>query len=103
LGCRRVTFLGGEPLLRADLADLIAAARERGLRTVVTSNGLLVPRRIETLRSVDTLVLSLDAPGPANDAVRGEGVFDAVEAALDCARRLGIPVKLNAVLSAVTA
>jgi len=103
LGCRRLTILGGEPLLRADLGELIAHARGNGMRCVVTSNGLLVPRRIDALRDVDTLVLSLDAPGPANDAVRGEGVFAAVEAAIAAAREHCLPLKLNAVLSAVTA
>jgi MoaA/NifB/PqqE/SkfB family radical SAM enzyme len=103
LGCRRVTVLGGEPLLRADLGELLAHAHERGLRCVLTSNGLLVPRRIDSLRQLDTLVLSLDAPGPANDAVRGDGVFAAVEAAIAAARAHRIPVKLNAVLSSVTA
>jgi len=103
LGCRRLTLLGGEPLLRADLPELIARARARGLHCVLTSNGLLVPRRIETLRQLDTLVLSLDAPGPANDAVRGAGVFAAVEAAIAAARAHRIPVKLNAVMSALTA
>lgn len=103
LGCRRLTILGGEPLLRADLRELIARARSRGLCCVLTSNGLLVPRRIDAIRDLDTLILSLDAPGPANDVVRGAGVFSAVEAALDAARRAGLRVKLNAVLSSVTA
>jgi MoaA/NifB/PqqE/SkfB family radical SAM enzyme len=103
LGCRRLTVLGGEPLLRSDLGELLGHAHALGLRTVVTSNGLLVPRRIEVLRGVETLVLSLDAPGPANDSVRGAGVFAAVEAAIDAAREHSIPVKLNAVLSAATA
>lgn len=103
LGCKRCTILGGEPLLRADLAEIIAHARSRGVRCVLTSNGLLVPRRIDALRGLDTLILSLDAPGPSNDAVRGEGVFDAVQAALVAARAAGLRVKLNAVLSAPTA
>jgi len=103
LGCRRLTFLGGEPLLRADLAELIGHAHARGLNTTLTSNGLLVPRRIGALRDLDTLVLSLDAPGPANDTVRGEGVFAAVEAAIAAARGAGLRVKLNAVMSAPTA
>jgi len=103
LGCQRIAFLGGEPLLRADLPEIIARARARGMRCVLTSNGLLVPRRIDSLRGLDTLVLSLDAPGSANDAVRGEGVCAAVAAAIAAARRAGLPVKLNAVMSAVTA
>ncbi len=70
---------------------------------VLTSNGLMVPRRIEELRRLSTLVLSLDAPGPANDAQRGAGVFAAVQRALAAARAAAIPVKLNAVMSARTA
>jgi MoaA/NifB/PqqE/SkfB family radical SAM enzyme len=49
------------------------------------------------------LVLSLDAPGAANDAVRGAGVFAAVRAAIAAARTIGLPVKLNAVLTAASA
>ena len=58
---------------------------------VLTSNGLLVPRRIDRLRRLDTLVLSLDAPGPANDAVRGAGVFAAVGAAIAAAKAAACP------------
>jgi len=103
LGCLRIAILGGEPLLRADLGELIAHIRATGMTASLTSNGLLVPRRIDALRGLSHLVLSLDAPGPANDEVRGRGVFAAVEAAIDAARGAGLRVKLNAVLSAPTA
>jgi MoaA/NifB/PqqE/SkfB family radical SAM enzyme len=103
LGCRRVLWLGGEPLLRSDLGALVARVRERGMACLLTSNGVLVPERIDALRGLDTLVLSLDAPGPANDAVRGEGVFEAVVRAIGAARAAGIPVKLKEVLSRDTA
>jgi MoaA/NifB/PqqE/SkfB family radical SAM enzyme len=103
LGVRRVTFLGGEPLLRPDLADLLRQARRRGLACVLTTNGTLVPEMTSLLRSIQTLVISLDAAGPANDEVRGEGVFAAVERAVIAARGAGIPVKINAVLSAKNA
>ena len=103
LGCRRVGILGGEPLLRPDLGEIIDHVRARDMACVLTSNGLMVPRRIEELRSLSTLVLSLDAPGPANDAQRGAGVFAAVQRAIAAARAAAIPVKLNAVMSARTA
>jgi MoaA/NifB/PqqE/SkfB family radical SAM enzyme len=103
LGCRRVAILGGEPLLRADVPELIDGVRDRGMSCVLTSNGLLVPRQIDRLRRLSTLVLSLDAPGPANDEVRGAGVFEAVGEAIAAARSARVPVKLNAVLSAKTA
>ncbi|MCB2186674.1 MAG: radical SAM protein [Deltaproteobacteria bacterium] len=100
LGCRRATLLGGEPLLYAGVGRLAARLRERGIAVNLTSNGRLAPRRPEVLRRLDSLVLSLDAAGPANDLVRGEGAYAAVLAALEAARAHGVPVKLNAVLSA---
>ena len=102
LGCRRVAIHGGEPLLRSDIAELIDAVKENRMSCVLTSNGLLVPRFIDALERLDTLVLSLDAPNACNDQVRGKGVFEKVCAAIDAARAAGIPVKLNAVLSSAT-
>ncbi len=103
LGCRRVGILGGEPLLLPDLPEIIQRVRHRGMACVVVTNGLLVKRRIDDLRLASTLVLSLDGVGEANDAVRGEGVFEAAKEAIASARAAGIPMKLNAVLSATTA
>lgn len=103
LGCRRVGILGGEPLLRQDLGLIIERIRTRGMACVLTSNGTLVPKHIDRLRTLSTLVLSLDAPGQANDTVRGAGVFAAVQEASAAARAAGVPVKINAVLSALTA
>jgi MoaA/NifB/PqqE/SkfB family radical SAM enzyme len=103
LGVRRVTILGGEPLLRPDLPELLRQARNRGLSCVLSTNGLLVPEMIQSLRPLQTLVISLDAAGPANDEVRGQGVFAAVEKAVIAAREAGIPVKINSVLSAKSA
>src|SRR4030042_2083506 len=64
LGCRRVSFLGGEPLLRADLPELVDRVRRRGMSGVLTSNGFLGAERVQWLRQVSTLVLSLDSAGP---------------------------------------
>jgi MoaA/NifB/PqqE/SkfB family radical SAM enzyme len=69
----------------------------------LATNGILVPKMIQILRPLQTLVISLDAAGPANDEVRGQGVFAAVERAVIAAGEAQIPVKLNAVLSAGTA
>lgn len=102
LGCRRVAIHGGEPLLRSDIGALIAAVKENGMTSVLTSNGLLVKRFIDVLQGLDTLVLSLDAPNERNDRVRGKGVFEKVCAAIDAARDADIPTKLNAVLSCDT-
>ena len=103
LGCRRILILGGEPLVRKDVGAIIAAVKDHAMHCVLTSNGLLVPRYIDVLKALDTLVLSLDAIGEGNDRVRGAGVSDAVRSAIDCAQSAAIPVKLNAVISSETA
>lgn len=103
IGCRRIAISGGEPLLRQDVADIIARVRERGMSCAMTSNGVLVKRRIDDLRPLNTLALSLDAAGPENDEVRGEGVLDAVIEAISAAKGVGIAVRVNAVVSNRTA
>jgi len=42
LGCLRVTFTGGEPLLRPDLTEIYLYAREKGLLITLFTNGRLL-------------------------------------------------------------
>jgi radical SAM protein with 4Fe4S-binding SPASM domain len=37
-----LTFLGGEPLLRPDILELIALGAQNGMRTMITTNGYIV-------------------------------------------------------------
>ncbi len=39
MGCRQVTFSGGEPLLREDFREILAFCHRRGLESIVISNG----------------------------------------------------------------
>jgi MoaA/NifB/PqqE/SkfB family radical SAM enzyme len=103
LGCRRVTLLGGEPLVRTDIAAMIRHAREKGMSCLLSTNGILVPERINELKDLSAIVLSLDSAGPSNDKVRGKGVFDAAKEAIIAAKDAGIPIKINSVLSMATA
>jgi pyrroloquinoline quinone biosynthesis protein E len=50
MGCYHVHFTGGEPLLRADIEEMIVAAREAGLYTNLITSGLgLAERRLKML------------------------------------------------------
>ena len=51
-GCRRVTFSGGEPLLRKDFRDILAFCHRRGLESILITNGGLL--------DADTLAFCLD-------------------------------------------
>ncbi len=43
---RTIHFCGGEPTIRPDLARLLAHVRERGLKSRLTTNGILLPEEL---------------------------------------------------------
>lgn len=83
-GISHVHFLGGEPMLRPDLPQLIEQAKASGVAVSINTNGLpLTRRRIASLieRRVDWIMVSLDGATPdTNDAIRGPRVFNRVVA-----------------------
>jgi MoaA/NifB/PqqE/SkfB family radical SAM enzyme len=75
----KVYLLGGEPLLRADILDVLARSSALGHPTALATNGVLV-KRVGAERLLDTglqeIYVSLDgADAAANDAIRGRGSF----------------------------
>ena len=44
--CKQLTFTGGEPLLRADLPELITCAKSLGVSVTIISNGTLISEEI---------------------------------------------------------
>jgi MoaA/NifB/PqqE/SkfB family radical SAM enzyme len=80
-GVLNLTFTGGEPLLRKDIYELVAFAKQHRLSTSLYSNGLLInARRARDLidSGLDLIYISLDGSTPAlNDHLRGiSGYFD---------------------------
>lgn len=100
---RYVGFAGGEPLLRGDLAELVADASSLGLHTELTTSGyLLDDARLESLlrAGLQATVISIDGVGPAYEAIRGRP-WDRVERAVEllgAAHRAG---RLHAVIGFV--
>jgi radical SAM protein with 4Fe4S-binding SPASM domain len=74
-----ILFSGGEPLLRADLFDLAAYAKKKGVRTVLSSNGTLISEQIA--RQIKSTAfsyagVSLDGTEEVHDRFRGlRGTF----------------------------
>jgi len=103
VGVAEICFTGGEPLLRKDLFDLIAAAKSNGLRTLLMTNGLLVTER-KARRVVDSgldvLFVSLDAANPQlNDELRGmNGYYSLAMAAIDNVKSMRRNARPNIVL-----
>lgn len=75
-----VSFAGNEPLLRHDIFELIACARELGLTTSMNTNALLIDEQMAARiceSGLDMVYLSLDGPNEEiNDVIRGvKGAF----------------------------
>ena len=102
-GVRVVIFSGGEPLLRADVFDLIAHATRRGLSPQLSTNGVLIDEGVAR-RLADAGVayvgVSIDGIESFNDAYRGlGGGFDAALRGLRNTRAAGMKTGLRMTLS----
>lgn len=89
-----VGISGGEPLLYKPLHELLEHAHQSGMKTTVTSNGmLLTEKRLEVLRGVvDLLAISLDGVPASHNRMRAsERAFDTMVARLEGVRQAGIP------------
>jgi MoaA/NifB/PqqE/SkfB family radical SAM enzyme len=100
-----VTWTGGEPLLRRDLEDLVAAVDNvPGLKytTLITHGGMLTAERAMSLWSagIHQFNISLDYLDGRHDVARGiPGLTDRIFAAVDGMRACGIDnIRFNTVI-----
>ena len=96
LGVSVLNFVGGEPLLRKDLPDLVRSVDKDLTTTVLFTNGSLLARRAETLRKagLDSVYVSIDSADPAlHDRFRHvPGLFTKAVAGIGEAKRVGLSV-----------
>ena len=103
LGVRSLKFTGGEPLLRRDLAGLIAQMPQ-DLDISLTTNGIFLAEQAGPLAEagLDRVNVSLDSLRPQTyRSITGgrEGDLEKVLAGIDAARAAGLaPIKLNVVI-----
>lgn len=102
-GVPSVLFSGGEPLTRRDLFELIQYAIDKGLRTVISTNGTLITadkaRQIKKM-GVSYVGISLDGIGKVNDQFRGvEGAFEDAVAGIRNCMNAGVRVGLRLTLT----
>ncbi|MGO8699485.1 MAG: pyrroloquinoline quinone biosynthesis protein PqqE [Limisphaerales bacterium] len=102
LGVLHLGFSGGEPLRRADLASLVAAARAVGLYTNLITSALGLQRqRAAQLREVglDSIQISFQAEQESlADQIAGTPAHAIKLQAAKVARELGFPLTVNVVL-----
>jgi uncharacterized Fe-S cluster-containing radical SAM superfamily protein len=104
LGVGEFYITGGEPFLLPDIVPIIASCAEAAPTTVLTNGVLFAGRRLETLRAVSplgvTLQISLDSPTPErHDAHRGSGSWLRAWRGVQTARAEGFRVRIAATVS----
>ena len=101
-GIDTVRVTGGEPLVRKNVAQLVAGLKNiPGIRKVtMTTNGILLAQQLPALLAagLDSVNISLDTLRPeVFRQITARDEFAAVQAGLQAALESGIPVKLNCV------
>ena len=94
-------FTGGDPMMRPDLAELIAYATQQGLRCSLTPTATALPtlKRLEEVRDagIRRIALSLDAPRPEihDDFRKVNGSWQRTMDILHRAHQVGLSVQVN--------
>ena len=99
MGTKILTLHGGESLLRKDFGEILNYAKLQGFYISLNTNGTLVPKRIEELKCLDNLCISMDGDEESNDKNRGKGSFKKAIAALGAGRKNKIPIVVSATLT----
>lgn len=98
-GTKAIAFSGGEPLLRCDIKEIIDYCREKNIYTKLTTNGSLVPGKVDAIKNADLIKLSFDGPQEIHDLQRQEGSYKQVMEAAKILQDYNINVAFNCVIS----
>lgn len=99
LGTARIKFLGGEPLLRDDIGELVAETKRLGMRAAMVTNALLIPQEFQVIRELDELIISIDGREEAHDRQRGKGTWKRVMTSIEMCSEAKLDFFLSAVVT----
>lgn len=99
VNCPVVLFTGGEPLLRDDLFELLAEAKQLPLRTVISTNGTLIDSAIAKKLAesgVSYVGISIDGDKSLHDKFRqSPGCFKAALTGIQSCQKAGLKTGLR--------
>jgi pyrroloquinoline quinone biosynthesis protein E len=102
LGVLQLALTGGEPMLRRDLEQLTAVARDAGLYSTLVTSAIPFPRaRAQALREagLDHVQISIqDAEPQSSDRLAGRASFERKLTAARLVVELGFPLTVNVVV-----
>lgn len=108
IGFKKITFAGGEPTLCPWLPDLIAAAKEAGLTTMIVSNGSRINDAFleENKNTLDWIAISIDSLNPETNIEMGRALIginpltlEYYTSLINKIKKYGYGLKINSVIS----
>lgn len=98
-GTKIVIFLGGEPLIQSDFSQFVDYVLSKGMFCEVVTNGYFVKERLDTLKRVDSVCVSIDGNEESNDKNRGQGSFKRAMEAIEILLENKIHTRIKAVIT----
>ncbi|RLJ04334.1 MAG: hypothetical protein DRP08_01990 [Candidatus Aenigmatarchaeota archaeon] len=102
LGTRLLTIHGGEALLRNDIGQIVDHVKRKNIYINLITNGLLLKEKVDLIKDVDSLCISLDGRKKGHDANRGKGTFEPTLEAIEFAKREGFRLRVHATITKYT-
>lgn len=99
MGVVRLGLLGGEPMVRKDLPEIIGLAKKMGFFVSLNTNLLLYDRFKDGLEGVDYFFTSIDGPPELHIRNRGKQDFDKILQAMRDIKARGKKVSFITVLT----
>jgi MoaA/NifB/PqqE/SkfB family radical SAM enzyme len=99
IGTLSVCFDGGEPLVHPGIERFVTRAKSHGFRVSMSTNGLLIKRKLRVLDSVDVVKISIDGPSDVHDRGRGRGSFEGAMEGVRLAVAAGCSVAIRMTLA----
>lgn len=90
-GMGRACIMGGEPLLRKDVGEIVRHLKRRGVHASMNTNGWFVPERIEDMAALDLACVSIDGPEAVQNQQRHPGSYVRAIRAIEHLRQRKIP------------
>lgn len=99
----QINFGGGEPFMRPDFEEILAACHARGIMTCISTNGTLLDAAlVERLARTRLVAIQVSLDGAEKntcEAIRGTGTYDDALKALRLLAKSPIPTSINTVLT----
>lgn len=99
MGTEIMVLLGGEPFLYKEIDKIVDRIKQHGMICELITNGYFIQDKIDIVKKVDSICLSIDGDKTTNDRNRGNGSYDRVVKAIDIVKPLGVKTRIKAVIT----